>query len=106
MLTWVRKCHTPQVGNVAKSLLYNFTDAKTRTEIGESFSSGGKTFFIGYKLTSTQVLHKVSDDPNGKLGFLVLDVESANHAMREIRLNNGAVDRQAQNIHHSRSDNR
>lgn len=30
------------------------------------------------------------------------DVESANHAMREVRLNNGAVDRQAQNIHHSR----
>lgn len=25
--------------------------------------------------------------------------------MREVRLNNGAVDRQAQNIHHSRSDN-
>lgn len=52
------------------------------------------------------LLHKVSDDPNGKLGFFVLDVESANHAMREVRLNNGAVDRQAQNIHHSRSDNR
>ncbi|XP_022341041.2 uncharacterized protein LOC111135355 isoform X2 [Crassostrea virginica] len=30
------------------------------------------------------------------------DVESANHAMREVRLNNGAVDRQAQNTHQSR----
>lgn len=62
-----------------------------------------KHFSLGI---NSHLLHKVSDDPNGKLGFLVLDVESANHAMREVRLNNGAVDRQAQNIHHSRSDNR
>lgn len=103
MLAWVRKCHTPQVGDVAKSLLYNLIDAKTRKEIGEKYSSGGKHFSLGIYL---HLLHKVTNDPKGKLCFFVLDVESANHAMREVRLNNGAVDRQAQNIHHSRSDNR
>lgn len=37
---------------MVKSLLYNFIelDVKIRIEIGELFSSGGKIFFIGYKL--------------------------------------------------------
>lgn len=103
MLAWVRNCHIPQVGDVAESLLYNFTDAKAKKEIGETYSSGGNHFSLGIYL---HLLHKVTNDLKDYLCFLVLDVESANHAMREVRLNNGAVDRQAQNIHHSRSDNR
>lgn len=53
MLAWVRNCHIPQVGDVAESLLYNFTDAKAKKEIGEMYSSGGKSFFTGYIFTST-----------------------------------------------------
>lgn len=76
---------------------------KQKKKLVKCTAVGQNHFSLGIYL---HLLHKVTNDLKDYLCFLVLDVESANHAMREVRLNNGAVDRQAQNIHHSRSDNR